>query len=61
LKILRPGESQTATFSLSDLQLVDENGATKFGSKVGKYVISATIYFHDEPPANLPQAFGAAR
>jgi hypothetical protein len=50
LKTLLPGESQAATFSLSDLLLVDENGATEFGSKVGKYVISATVYFHDDSP-----------
>jgi hypothetical protein len=50
LKTLLPGESQAATFSLSDLLLVDENGATEFGSKVGEYVISATVYFHDDSP-----------
>jgi hypothetical protein len=50
LKTLRPGELRTATFSLSELQLIDESGATKFGSKTGKYLISATVYFHDDSP-----------
>ena len=50
LKLLRPGESRTATIALTNLQAIDEKGATKFGSRAGKYVVSATVYFHDDPP-----------